>query len=228
MSPKFHWFLQRVILKDLKHNDGNFTEKQKIELNKVCSPYFKPLRNNFTSFPLITEVAGGVRGWQKSPQAKKWWLYFLLKILPRDIGKWGWRCKKFWKSTSVSWKVDLILFESKVCIQGLLLTKERLLNEIDIMCDKQWVLTFNLLRATHLLKDLKENTFYWHINFYFGTPFCLICFVNKHVLLVASDWLLQPDQVLRHSETWYHDLRGDRILWERIPPGKKPWSFPIF
>lgn len=29
------FFLQVVILKDLKHNDGNFSEKQKIELNKV-------------------------------------------------------------------------------------------------------------------------------------------------------------------------------------------------
>lgn len=29
------FFLQVVILKDLKNNDGNFSEKQKIELNKV-------------------------------------------------------------------------------------------------------------------------------------------------------------------------------------------------
>jgi len=29
------FFLQVVILKDLKNSDGNFSEKQKIELNKV-------------------------------------------------------------------------------------------------------------------------------------------------------------------------------------------------
>lgn len=33
--PPLVFFLQVVILKDLKNSDGNFSEKQKIELNKV-------------------------------------------------------------------------------------------------------------------------------------------------------------------------------------------------
>lgn len=45
---------QKVILKDLKHSDGNFTEKQKIELNKVCA--CTSLRNCLHAISPNTEV----------------------------------------------------------------------------------------------------------------------------------------------------------------------------
>lgn len=54
-----------MILKDLKHSDGNFNEKQKIELNKVRVLYFNPLRISLIPFSLNTEVPCGKMSYEK-------------------------------------------------------------------------------------------------------------------------------------------------------------------
>jgi hypothetical protein len=76
-----------VILKDLKHSDGNFTEKQKIELNKVCVLGFKLLRISSHPFSLNMEVPSGVLADtdREAPRQRNGQLCFLLKILPRKF-----------------------------------------------------------------------------------------------------------------------------------------------
>ncbi|XP_036109095.1 heat-stable enterotoxin receptor [Molossus molossus] len=49
---------KRVILKDLKHNDGNFTEKQKIELNKLLQIDYYNLTKFYGTVKLDTMIFG--------------------------------------------------------------------------------------------------------------------------------------------------------------------------
>ncbi|KAM5254604.1 guanylyl cyclase C isoform 2-T2 [Hipposideros larvatus] len=49
---------KRVILKDLKHNDGNFTEKQKIELNKLLQVDYYNLTKFYGTVKLDTMIFG--------------------------------------------------------------------------------------------------------------------------------------------------------------------------
>uniref|UniRef100_A0A667HQN3 Guanylate cyclase n=1 Tax=Lynx canadensis TaxID=61383 RepID=A0A667HQN3_LYNCA len=49
---------KRVILKDLKHNDGNFTEKQKIELNKLLQMDYYNLTKFYGTVKLDTMIFG--------------------------------------------------------------------------------------------------------------------------------------------------------------------------
>ncbi|XP_014646800.1 PREDICTED: heat-stable enterotoxin receptor [Ceratotherium simum simum] len=49
---------KRVILKDLKHNDGNFTEKQKIELNKLLQIDYYNLTKFYGTVKLDTTIFG--------------------------------------------------------------------------------------------------------------------------------------------------------------------------
>ncbi|KAK1341356.1 hypothetical protein QTO34_017762 [Cnephaeus nilssonii] len=51
---------KRVILKDLKHNDGNFTEKQKIELNKLLQIDYYNLTKFYGTVKLDTMIFGVV------------------------------------------------------------------------------------------------------------------------------------------------------------------------
>ncbi|XP_004693313.1 PREDICTED: heat-stable enterotoxin receptor [Condylura cristata] len=51
---------KRVILKDLKHNDGNFTEKQKIELNKLLQIDYYNLTKFYGTVKLDSTIFGVV------------------------------------------------------------------------------------------------------------------------------------------------------------------------
>ncbi|KFO27223.1 Heat-stable enterotoxin receptor [Fukomys damarensis] len=51
---------KRVILKDLKHSDGNFTEKQKIELNKLLQSDYYNLTKFYGTVKLDTRIFGVV------------------------------------------------------------------------------------------------------------------------------------------------------------------------
>ncbi|KAF4022756.1 hypothetical protein G4228_014493 [Cervus hanglu yarkandensis] len=53
-----HVSLKRVILKDLKHNDGNFTEKQKIELNKLLQIDYYNLTKFYGTVKLDSTIFG--------------------------------------------------------------------------------------------------------------------------------------------------------------------------
>jgi len=55
-----------------------------------------------------------------------------------------------------------------------------------------------------------------------------IAFKNRCniAVLAPADWLLQPDQVLWHSEDGHHDLCSDWVLRKRFPAGKEFCSFP--
>ncbi|ERE66606.1 heat-stable enterotoxin receptor-like protein, partial [Cricetulus griseus] len=53
-----HISLKKVILKDLKHSDGNFTEKQKIELNKLLQSDYYNLTKFYGTVKLDTRIFG--------------------------------------------------------------------------------------------------------------------------------------------------------------------------
>lgn len=61
-----------------------------------------------------------------------------------------------------------------------------------------------------------------------GSVLTMMAFKNRCNVsaLALTDWLLQPNQVLRHCEDRHHDLCGDWILRKRFSAGKEFCTSP--